>query len=117
MPLISRAMPCQANHPVAAPNSTAHLHTQALTVAREDRERLGGHRGRVVRLTGLSGAGKSTIANALEHELHSQGKRTYLLDGDNIRQGLNSDLGFSDADRAENIHRIAQVARLSWMQA
>ena len=63
-------------------------------------------------LTGLSGTTKSTIANALERELHRQGKHTYIPDGDNIRQGLNPDLGFSDADRAENIHRIAQVARL-----
>ena len=66
----------------------------------------------MVWLTGLSGTSKSTIANALERELHGQGKRTYILDGDNIRQGLNRDLGFSDADRAENIRRIAQVARL-----
>lgn len=66
----------------------------------------------MVWLTGLSGTSKTTIANALERELHRQGKRTYILDGDNIRQGLNPDLGFSDADRAENIHRIAQVARL-----
>lgn len=81
-------------------------------MTRSEREQLGGHRARVVWLTGLSGAGKSTIANALERELHRQGKRTYILDGDNIRQGLNRDLGFSDADRAENIRRIAQVARL-----
>ncbi|MOA04610.1 Adenylyl-sulfate kinase [compost metagenome] len=62
--------------------------------------------------TGLSGSGKSTIANALEKELHAQGKRTYILDGDNIRQGLNKDLGFTDADRVENIRRVAEVARL-----
>ncbi|RMA59624.1 adenylylsulfate kinase [Acidovorax sp. 100] len=91
---------------------TPHLHSQVLTVSRAEREQLGGHAGRVVWLTGLSGAGKSTIANALELELHHQGKRTYILDGDNIRQGLNQDLGFSDADRAENIRRIAHVARL-----
>lgn len=81
-------------------------------MTRVEREKLGGHAGRVVWLTGLSGAGKSTIANALEGELNRQGKRTYILDGDNIRQGLNRDLGFSDADRAENIRRVAQVARL-----
>lgn len=81
-------------------------------MTRVEREKLGGHAGRVVWLTGLSGAGKSTIANALERELNRQGKRTYILDGDNIRQGLNRDLGFSDADRAENIRRVAQVARL-----
>ncbi|WP_050812550.1 adenylyl-sulfate kinase [Acidovorax radicis] len=91
---------------------TPHVHAQALTVTRVEREKLGGHAGRVVWLTGLSGAGKSTIANALERELNRQGKRTYILDGDNIRQGLNRDLGFSDADRAENIRRVAQVARL-----
>lgn len=102
--------PCESAP--ALPPAPPHLHTQALTITRADRERLGGHRGRVVWLTGLSGAGKSTIANALEHELHAHGKRTYLLDGDNIRQGLNRDLGFSDSDRAENIRRIAQVARL-----
>lgn len=89
-----------------------HIRAQSLTVTRTEREGLGGHPGRVVWLTGLSGAGKSTIANALEWELHRQGKRTYVLDGDNIRRGLNDDLGFSDADRAENIRRIAHVARL-----
>ena len=67
---------------------------------------------RQIWFTGLSGSGKSTIANALEIELHQQGKRTYILDGDNIRQGLNKDLGFTDADRVENIRRIAEVARL-----
>lgn len=81
-------------------------------ITRADRERLGGHRGRAVWLTGLSGAGKSTLANALECALHGQGRRTYLLDGDTIRQGLNRGLGFSDADRVENIRRVAQVARL-----
>lgn len=62
--------------------------------------------------TGLSGAGKTTLANALEARLHLQGRRTYLLDGDNLRHGLNRDLGFSDADRTENIRRTAEVARL-----
>jgi adenylyl-sulfate kinase len=62
--------------------------------------------------TGLSGSGKSTIAGALEHALFQQGQRTYLLDGDNVRHGLNSDLGFSDADRVENIRRIGEVAKL-----
>lgn len=63
-------------------------------------------------LTGLSGSGKSTIANALEIRLHRKGMRTYILDGDNIREGLNRDLGFSDEDREENIRRIAEVAKL-----
>ena len=89
-----------------------NVHRQALSLTREDRERLNGHQGRVIWFTGLSGSGKSTIANALEKELHAQGKRTYILDGDNIRQGLNKDLGFIDADRIENIRRVAEVAKL-----
>jgi bifunctional enzyme CysN/CysC len=89
-----------------------NVHQQALTIARADRENLNGHKGRVIWFTGLSGSGKSTIANALEVELHAQGRRTYLLDGDNVRQGLNKDLGFTDADRVENIRRIAEVAKL-----
>ncbi|EHL22747.1 sulfate adenylyltransferase subunit 1 / adenylylsulfate kinase [Acidovorax sp. NO-1] len=89
-----------------------NVHRQALSIARQDRERLNGHKGKVIWFTGLSGSGKSTIANALEKELHAQGKRTYILDGDNIRQGLNRDLGFTDADRVENIRRVAEVAKL-----
>jgi len=89
-----------------------NVHRQVLSITREDRERLNGHRGRVIWFTGLSGSGKSTIANALEKELHAQGKRTYILDGDNVRQGMNKDLGFTDADRVENIRRVAEVARL-----
>lgn len=79
---------------------------------REDREQLAGHGGRVIWFTGLSGAGKSTLANALEVELHRSRKRTYVLDGDNVRRGLCKDLGFSDADRVENMRRVAEVARL-----
>lgn len=89
-----------------------NVHRQALSITREDRERLNGHKGKVIWFTGLSGSGKSTLANALEKELHAQGKRTYILDGDNIRQGLNKDLGFTDADRVENIRRVAEVAKL-----
>jgi len=89
-----------------------NVHKQPLSIARADREKLNSHRGKVVWFTGLSGSGKSTIANALEVELHAQGRRTYILDGDNIRQGLNKDLGFTDADRVENIRRIAEVAKL-----
>jgi bifunctional enzyme CysN/CysC len=66
----------------------------------------------VLWLTGLSGAGKSTIANRVEAELHRRGHHTYLLDGDNVRHGLNRDLGFTDADRVENIRRVAEVSRL-----
>ncbi len=84
----------------------------APSVTREDRERLNGHRGRVVWFTGLSGAGKSSLANALAVALHARGRRTYVLDGDVVRQGLSRDLGFTEADRAENIRRIAEVARL-----
>jgi bifunctional enzyme CysN/CysC len=89
-----------------------NVHRQALSITREERERLNGHKGKVIWFTGLSGSGKSTIANALEKELHAQGRRTYILDGDNIRQGLNKDLGFTDADRVENIRRVAEVAKL-----
>lgn len=85
---------------------------QTFTVVRAHREQLAGHRGRVVWFTGLSGAGKSTLADALEVELHRAHKRTYVLDGDNVRRGLCKDLGFSDADRIENIRRVAEVARL-----
>lgn len=89
-----------------------NVHRQTLSIARTDREKLNGHRGKVIWFTGLSGSGKSTIANALEVALHAQGRRTYILDGDNVRQGLNKDLGFTDADRVENIRRIAEVAGL-----
>lgn len=88
------------------------IHPQSLEITRFDREKLQGHQGKVIWFTGLSGSGKSTLANALEVELHKQGKRTYLLDGDNIRLGLSKDLGFSDADRTENIRRIAEVSKL-----
>ncbi len=86
--------------------------TQSLSVDRDMREQANGHGGRVIWLTGLSGSGKSTIANAVELELHRQGHSTYILDGDNIRQGLNRDLGFKNADRVENIRRIAEVSKL-----
>ena len=89
-----------------------NVHSQALTVSRAQREQLNGHKGKVIWFTGLSGSGKSTIANALEVALHGRGYRTYILDGDNVRQGLNKDLGFTDADRVENIRRIAEVAKL-----
>ncbi|WP_347911092.1 sulfate adenylyltransferase subunit CysN [Pseudomonas grandcourensis] len=89
-----------------------NVHKQALSISRDNREKLNGHKGKVIWFTGLSGSGKSTLANALEVELHANGYRTYLLDGDNVRQGLNKDLGFTDADRVENIRRIAEVAKL-----
>ena len=90
----------------------SNVHRQALSIDRPAREKLAGHRGRVVWLTGLSGAGKSTIASAAEQLLHEQGLRTYILDGDNVRHGLSKDLGFTVADRVENIRRIAEVAKL-----
>jgi bifunctional enzyme CysN/CysC len=89
-----------------------NIHHQSLTVNRAQRERLNGQRGKVIWFTGLSGSGKSTLANALEVELHAQGLRTYILDGDNVRHGLNKNLGFTEADRVENIRRIAEVAKL-----
>jgi adenylylsulfate kinase len=81
-------------------------------VGRADRERVLGQRGATVWLTGLSGSGKSTIAVAVEAELVKRGKLAYVLDGDNVRHGLNKNLGFSPADRTENIRRIAEVAKL-----
>ena len=81
-------------------------------VTREDREQLNGHKGCTVWLTGLSGSGKSTIAVDLEKRLCERGVRSYILDGDNIRHGLNKNLGFSPDDRTENIRRIGEVAKL-----
>ncbi|MEO4046076.1 sulfate adenylyltransferase subunit CysN [Pseudomonas sp. CAU 1711] len=89
-----------------------NIHWQALEVDKAARTRLNGHKPCVIWLTGLSGAGKSTIANLLERRLHAMGVHTYLLDGDNVRHGLNKDLGFTAADRVENIRRIGEVARL-----
>lgn len=81
-------------------------------VSRTDREKLLGQRGCTIWLTGLSGSGKSTIAVAAEKALHDRGRLTYILDGDNIRQGLNKNLGFSPDDRTENIRRIGEVSKL-----
>jgi adenylylsulfate kinase len=82
------------------------------TVRREDRERAHGHRGATLWLTGLSASGKTTLARALESALFARGCQVYVLDGDNIRHGLNRDLGFSPTDRTENIRRIGEVAKL-----
>lgn len=81
-------------------------------VTRQFREKVNGHKGAVLWFTGLSGSGKSTLAGATEYALAAEGVKTYLLDGDNVRHGLCSDLGFSDADRQENIRRIGEVAKL-----
>lgn len=81
-------------------------------VTRDAREQQHGHQGAVLWFTGLSGSGKSTVAGALEQALHQLGVSTYLLDGDNVRHGLCRDLGFSDADRKENIRRVGEVAKL-----
>jgi bifunctional enzyme CysN/CysC len=89
-----------------------NIHWQALDVNKTARAALKGQKGRVVWLTGLSGSGKSTIANLVEKRLHADGRHTYILDGDNVRHGLNKDLGFTDEDRVENIRRVAEVAKL-----
>ena len=88
------------------------MHWQALEVDRSARALQKQQQPCCVWFTGLSGPGKSTIANRLEQRLFAAGRHTYLLDGDNIRHGLNRDLGFTEADRAENIRRVAEVARL-----
>ncbi len=90
----------------------SNLHWQALTVGREQRAALKEQRAAVLWLTGLSGAGKSTIADLVEKRLLASGRHTMLLDGDNVRHGLNRDLGFTDADRVENIRRVGEVAKL-----
>jgi adenylylsulfate kinase len=91
-----------------ATNIVWHAHR----VSRKDREEKAGHRGCTIWMTGLSGSGKSTLANALDEVLWQRGVRSYVLDGDNIRHGLNKDLGFSPEDRTENIRRIGEVAKL-----
>lgn len=110
------------------PNDT-NVHWHEHSVTRAEREKLNGHQGCVIWFTGLSGCGKSTVANLVDHKLHSQGKRSFVLDGDNVRHGLNAGpgmlkerhgdefakrfgLGFSAQDREENIRRIGAVAKL-----
>lgn len=89
-----------------------NVHWQALDVNKRARAQLSHQKPCILWFTGLSGAGKSTIANLVEKHLHADGRHTYLLDGDNVRHGLNKDLGFTDEDRVENIRRVAEVARL-----
>ncbi|HAW30567.1 adenylyl-sulfate kinase [Gimesia maris] len=91
-----------------ATNVTWHDHR----VTKEERCKQNGHKGAVLWFTGLSGSGKSTIANTVDHKLFEMGKHTFVLDGDNIRMGLNKNLGFSPEDRTENIRRIGEVSKL-----
>jgi bifunctional enzyme CysN/CysC len=91
---------------------SSNIHWQALEIDKSSRALAKQQKPRCIWLTGLSGSGKSTIANLLEKQLFAQGKHTYLLDGDNVRHGLNRDLGFTEADRVENIRRVAEVAKL-----
>jgi bifunctional enzyme CysN/CysC len=97
---------------IAPVHRPADVHWQSTNLDAAHRAALNHHRPGVIWLTGLSGSGKSTIANALERRLHQRGVRTYVLDGDNLRHGLNADLGFSEADRSENIRRASEVAAL-----
>ncbi len=91
---------------------TGNLFWQTLSINKTERASIKQQQPGCVWLTGLSGSGKSTIADLLETRLHAQGRHTYTLEGDNVRHGLNRDLGFTDADRVENIRRVAEVARL-----
>jgi adenylylsulfate kinase (apsK) len=89
-----------------------NIRWQSSVIDRESRAQIKGQRPCLIWLTGLSGSGKSTLADALEHRLHAAGRHTYLLDGDNLRHGLNRDLGFSAEDRCENIRRVGEVGTL-----
>ena len=93
-------------------NPRTDLTWHAGPIAREDREALLGQRGQTIWLTGLSASGKSTLSFALEHELLQRRRPCYVLDGDNLRHGISRDLGFSHADRSENIRRVAEISRL-----
>ncbi|HEY3964924.1 MAG TPA: adenylyl-sulfate kinase [Planctomycetaceae bacterium] len=95
-----------------AEQKATNVHWHEHSVSKAERFQLSGHKGAILWFTGLSASGKSTVANTVDHKLHSLGKRSYVLDGDNIRMGLNKNLGFSAEDRAENIRRIGEVAKL-----
>ncbi|MEB3337911.1 MAG: adenylyl-sulfate kinase [Leptolyngbyaceae bacterium] len=94
------------------PSKSSNTTWHQATVTRQRREQQNGHRSFIVWFTGLSGSGKSTLAHAVEEQLHEMGCRTFVFDGDNVRHGLCSDLGFSTADRVENIRRIGEMAKL-----
>ncbi|WP_417849520.1 adenylyl-sulfate kinase [Thalassoglobus sp.] len=95
-----------------ADQKATNVHWHDHRVSSDDRKKLKGQKSCVLWFTGLSGSGKSTIANTVDHKLAEMGKHTYLLDGDNIRMGLNKNLGFSAEDRSENIRRIGEVSKL-----
>src|SRR5437763_1438180 len=95
-----------------AEQKATNVHWHEHSVSKAERCQMSGHKGAVLWFTGLSASGKSTVANTVDHKLHSMGKRSFVLDGDNIRMGLNKNLGFSAEDRAENIRRIGEVAKL-----
>lgn len=95
-----------------AEQKATNVHWHEHSVSKAERCQLSRHCGAVIWFTGLSASGKSTVANTVDHKLHSLGKRTFVLDGDNIRMGLNKNLGFSAEDRAENIRRIGEVGKL-----
>jgi adenylylsulfate kinase len=95
-----------------AEQKATNVHWHEHSVSKAERSQLSGHKGVMLWFTGLSASGKSTVANTVDHKLHAQGKRTFVLDGDNIRMGLNKNLGFSAEDRAENIRRIGEVGKL-----
>jgi adenylylsulfate kinase len=95
-----------------AEQKATNVHWHEHSVSKPERCRLSGHKGAILWFTGLSASGKSTVANTVDHKLHSLGKRSFVLDGDNIRMGLNKNLGFSAEDRAENIRRIGEVGKL-----
>ena len=95
-----------------AEQKATNVHWHEHSVSKADRCQLSGHKGAVLWFTGLSASGKSTVANTVDHKLHSLGKRSFVLDGDNIRMGLNKNLSFSAEDRAENIRRIGELGKL-----
>jgi adenylylsulfate kinase len=105
-------MTSSATDSTATDSNATNIVWHEATVDRDSRASQRGHRSAILWFTGLSGAGKSTLANAVNVELFQRGMATYLLDGDNVRHGLCNDLGFSDADREENIRRIGEVAKL-----